>query len=169
MWQPSALLTSLVGGRQETLKKEGRVVMSLNLALGPDCGVGCSEVRETRVEKLTKTQHLYIRWLQDTLIFIPVFFSGCVSSSGVIRRRYVGFYRVYPCISRRLQYRWYHSLAPKQDLPWRGRGREAGSAPLITTCDCFSSVISAGGFIINCPFEGVSMLTLALSSKPHHV
>lgn len=35
--------------------------MSLNLALGPDCGVGCCEVRETRVEKLTKTQHLYIR------------------------------------------------------------------------------------------------------------
>ena len=41
-------------------KKEGRVIRSLTLALGTDCGDSCDDVSERCVENQTKTQHICI-------------------------------------------------------------------------------------------------------------
>ena len=51
------LMTQLV--KTEELIKDGRVVTSQNLTVGPDCGAGCVEVDAWRN---TSTQHIYVVW-----------------------------------------------------------------------------------------------------------
>ena len=70
-------------------KSLGRVIASLNLALGPDCGAGWMEVNGRRIEKHSKTRHNYIVWwkrLQEQLIYLSTRCSSpntCVGEASV--------------------------------------------------------------------------------------
>ena len=44
-------------------KKDGMVIMSLNLALGPECGDSCIGVYDRNIKKQTKTWLIYVVWL----------------------------------------------------------------------------------------------------------